>query len=232
MVTLSLSRWNPSILKFNTTICAWKVGWKPGSLLNAGWYQHCGSKPRCHIHSIHMKGVWRHSNAVNGGDIDTSSCHYHHTCWFRLFGLSAKILGHCLVPNEAIVQWLKLQTRMKWLPQHPLHTYERCLTTFICCGWDYGSIMMTLPPHLPVPIWIAGWNPGSLLGAKWSHCAVVGAPNPHLMATISTPYIWKVFDNIHMLWMGIWIHHDDIVTTTLVGSDLDSRLKSWVTAWR
>jgi hypothetical protein len=25
---------------------------------------------------------------------------------------------------------------------------------------------------------------------------------------------WKVFDNLHMLWMGIWIHHYAIITTS------------------
>jgi hypothetical protein len=39
-----------------------------------------------------------------------------------------------------------------------------------------------------------------------------------------------VFDNLHMLWMGIWIRHNAI-PTTLAGPDLGSRLKSWVTAW-
>ena len=60
--------------------------------------------------------------------------------------------------------------------------------------------------------------PRSLLGAKWSICAVVEAPNPHGMVLTSTPdNIWKVIDNLHMLWMGIWMHHHAVPTTRTVG---------------
>jgi hypothetical protein len=30
------------------------------------------------------------------------------------------------------------------------------------------------------------------------------------MVLLSTPNIYNVFDNHHMLWMGIWIHHHAI----------------------
>jgi hypothetical protein len=40
-----------------------------------------------------------------------------------------------------------------------------------------------------------------------------------------------VFDNLHMLWMGIWIHHHAI-TAGLVNQNLGSQLKSRrVTPW-
>jgi hypothetical protein len=44
------------------------------------------------------------------------------------------------------------------------------------------------------------------------------------MVPISTPNIYKVIDNLHMLWMGIWVHHHAI-TTTLVDPDLENRMK-------
>jgi hypothetical protein len=44
---------------------------------------------------------------------------------------------------------------------------------------------------------------------------VVEALDPHGMVPTSTSSIYKVIDNIHMLWMGIWIHHH-AVTTALV----------------
>jgi ABC-type lipopolysaccharide export system ATPase subunit len=50
------------------------------------------------------------------------------------------------------------------------------------------------------------------------------------MDPASTPNVKKVIDNLHMLWMGIWIHHHAI-TTTLAGPDLGSRLKTQVIAW-
>ncbi len=99
---------------------------------------------------------------------------------------------------------------------------------FICCGWTYRSITMPLPPHLFAQIWEIDRNPGSLLGYKeWYHCAVVEALDPPGLVPTSTSSIYKEFDNVHMLWMGIWIwiHHHP-VTTTLVGPDLGSRLKS------
>ena len=50
------------------------------------------------------------------------------------------------------------------------------------------------------------------------------------MLPTSPPYISDVFDNLHMLWMGIWInnHEDEIM---LVSPDLKSQLKSWITAY-
>jgi hypothetical protein len=60
-------------------------------LLCSGW----GSRPTwngSHIHFKHMQGVWQHSYAVDG-QMDASSCRYHHTCWPR-FGMSAGKLGH------------------------------------------------------------------------------------------------------------------------------------------
>ena len=66
--------------------------------------------------------------------------------------------SHCLAPNEALEQWLRLQTHMECFPP-PLHTYQRCFTTFICRGWGYGCIIMPFPPHMLVKIWKVRSNP-------------------------------------------------------------------------
>ncbi len=58
---------------------------------------------------------------------------------------------------------------------------------------------------------------------------VVEASDTPGMVPISTKSMYKVFDNVHMLWMGIWIHHHAI-TTAVVGPDMGGRLKSNVTA--
>jgi hypothetical protein len=42
--------------------------------------------------------------------------------------------------------------------------------------------------------------------------------------------MYKVIENLHLLWMGIWIHHHAIMTT-LVGPDFGSQLKSLVAPW-
>jgi hypothetical protein len=102
-----------------------------------------------HIHSKHIQGVCHASYAVDG-DMDPSSCHCSHTCSSR-FCRSAEILSHCLAPNEAIVYWLRPQTHMEW-SSHPPQTYTRGLPSIICCGWGYGSIIMSLQPHMLVKI--------------------------------------------------------------------------------
>ena len=52
---------------------------------------------------------------------------------------------------------------------------------------------------------------------------MVEALTQHGMPPTSTPNIYKVIDNLHMLWMGVWIRHH-AVTTKLVGPDLGSQL--------
>ena len=48
---------------------------------------------------------------------------------------------------------------------------------------------------------------------EWYPCVVFEPLNPYGMVPISTPNIYKVIDNLHMLWMRIWIHHYAVTTT-------------------
>ncbi len=48
---------------------------------------------------------------------------------------------------------------------------------------------------------------------------MVEAPDPPGIIPTSTPYIYKVFETIHMLWMGRWVHHH-ASTTILVSPEL------------
>ena len=48
---------------------------------------------------------------------------------------------------------------------------------------------------------------GSHFGYIWCHGALIEAPDPHRMIPTSTPIIYEVFESIHKLWMGRWIHH-------------------------
>ncbi len=52
------------------------------------------------------------------------------------------------------------------------------------------------------------------------------------MVPTSTSNIYKVLDNLHLLWMGRWIHHhaEYLPKHLLVRPDLFCELKSWVTA--
>ncbi len=63
------------------------------------------------------------------------------------FWKSAEILGYCWTANNIIVQWLRLQTLMKWSP-YPLQTYTKCWIAFPWCEWAPGLIIMSLKPHL------------------------------------------------------------------------------------
>jgi hypothetical protein len=65
-------------------------------------------------------------------------------------------MDHCWVPNDTIMQWLRLSSHMEWFP-HPLQTYKRSLlTNIICSWWGYGAPTMLLPPHLWDWIWKVG----------------------------------------------------------------------------
>ena len=57
-------------------------------------------------------------------------------------------------------------------------------------------------------------------GHQKSLCPLVEA---HGMAPTSSSIMCKVIDNLHMLWIGIWMHHHAICTT-LIGPDLGTCL--------
>ena len=90
------------------------------------------------------------------GHMEPSSCDYHYMCSPRC-GKSNEILHHSRATKDTIVQWLRLLPKMEGIP-HALPAYERCLKTFICCGWVHGSIIMPLSPHVLTQIWEVSCN--------------------------------------------------------------------------
>jgi len=87
------------------------------------------------------------------------------------------------------------------------------------------SIIILLPQNLLAQSWEVSWDLCCWHCAhKWCHGAVVEALTPHGMSPTSTPNIYKVIDNLHMLWMRVWRSHHT-VTTKLVGPDLGRQLK-------
>jgi hypothetical protein len=153
--------------------------------------------------------------------------HYHHPCWPR-FWQSAESLGHCWATNHTSMQWLRLHTHPKLLA-HQCGAQIRCTNHVICSVWAYGTIGNPLP-SLPLltQILTVSWKLGSLLGYKPNHYAVVEAPFPSKAACASMWSTNKVYESLHMQWMGIWNHWQPI-TITLFDPDLNSRLKAWVT---
>ena len=130
--------------------------------------------------------------------------------------------------REIILKWfLRLHTHPKLLA-HQCEAHIKCLNHFICSGGAYGTISNPLPSPLLIQILTVGWKLGSLLGYKPYHYAVVEAPYPYKAACTSMWSTYKVFEPLHMQWMGIW-NHQQPVTITLVDPDFDSRLKAWVT---
>ena len=54
---------------------------------------------------------------------------------------------------------------------------------------------------------------------KWSHYAIVEVVEPFKLHSTFMSYIYKVFEHLKQLWMGIW-QHIHSVTTTEVSPDL------------
>jgi hypothetical protein len=120
---------------------------------------------------------------------------------------------------------------------HQYGAHIRCLNQFICSGWAYGWAYGTIgnPKHntfaLVVPDFdsrLKAWVTAGL--HKPYHYAVVEAPYPSKAACTSMWSTYKVFEPLHMQWMGIWNHWQPVTTIAHVDPDFDSRLKAWVTA--
>jgi hypothetical protein len=65
------------------------------------------------------------------------------------------------------------------------------------------------------------------MGYKPFHYAVVEAPYPSKAACTSMWSTYKLYEPLHMQWMGIW-NHEQPDTIALVVPDFDSRLKARV----
>jgi hypothetical protein len=47
------------------------------------------------------------------------------------------------------------------------------------------------------------------------HYAMVEAVEPFKLHPTSMSYIYKVFEHLQLLWMGIWLHTHNITTTNI-----------------
>ena len=145
---------------------------------------------------------------------------------------STESLGHCWAANHTIMQWLRLHTHSKLLAHQCGAHIRWCMNHFICSGWAYGTIGNTLPWPLLTQILTVDWKLGSLLDCKPHHYAAVEAPYPSKAACTSMWSTYKVYEPLHMQWMGICIwNHQQHFTMALVDPDFDSWLKAWVIAW-
>jgi hypothetical protein len=111
-------------------------------------------------------------------------------------------MGHSQAISDGDLQWLRLYTQPIFI-SHQCYIYKRCLTTFICCGCAYWHVPTTLWLLMPVYLPECCQKYGLLPGNKWWWNAVIEAAHPTHIHLISMLYIYKVFDNLYMLWMCI-----------------------------
>ena len=87
--------------------------------------------------------------------------------------------------------------------------YIRCLTTFICCGCAYGCVHTTLWPLMLTKLLEFCHKSGQVSADMSWWNEVIDAIDPTHIHLTSIIYIYKMFDNLYMLWMCIWMcpHH-------------------------
>ena len=105
-------------------------------------------------------------------------------------------------PSDVVMSRLRLQTCLECIP-HPCHMYTKCFITLICGGWTYGCTLTLLR------LWRSGEYVGELVGQSLSDVVMSwlrlqthleSIPHP-----LSISYVYKVFQHLDMLWMGIWV---------------------------
>ncbi len=85
--------------------------------------------------------------------------------------------------NGVVVSWLRLQTASEGIP-HLYHTYTKCFSTSICCGWTYGCTLTLL--YLCRLGWIfgklgCGWEQIVLWCHGWGYKQVQKASHIHII---------------------------------------------------
>jgi hypothetical protein len=99
-----------------------------------------------HINIRHKQSVWVHWYVIHGNTVAVLH-RYTHITLLRFW-----VLGHYLwSQNDVITSWLRLTATSNCSP-HQYWTYTKCLSTLICCLWEYSSSLTQLYPHYLVQI--------------------------------------------------------------------------------
>ena len=108
-------------------------------------------------------------------------------------------------------------------------TYNKCFITFICCGCAFGWV---LTKQLPLIYWTMSieltlklWY---LTMSTLQCSAVLEAVDPFKMAQTSMSNTCKVFYNLHMLWMCIWISPNKAIAPLIVKNVYWNHLEFWL----
>ena len=87
------------------------------------------------FHNIHMQWmcIWMSPYQVTASLVKQAfgSC------------LQSRIIGTSWGANNSILLLLRLKILPRWIPLH-CHTHIQCFTTFICCGWAHGWVIIML----------------------------------------------------------------------------------------
>ena len=130
-----------------------------------------------HINIRHIQSVWAHWYAVHGNTV--AALHsYTHITWPRFW-----VLGHYLwSQNDVITSWLRLTATSNCF-LYPCETYTKCLSTLICCLWEYSSSLTQLYPHYLAKIlgfWVTYGVEMMLLRHGWDwHSHLKLFPRPY-----------------------------------------------------
>ena len=147
-----------------------------------------------HINLRYIQSVWAHWYVVHGNTV--AALHrYTHITLLRFW-----VLGHYLwSQHDVITSWLRLTATSNCFP-HQYLTYTKCLSTLICCPWEYSSSLTQLYPHYLAQILGTGSLP---VESKWCYYVMVEADSHLKLLPVSMWDIYKVFEHIDMLSMGI-----------------------------
>jgi hypothetical protein len=100
--------------------------------------------------------------------------------------------------NDGMMTLLRLLSATDCFP-HSYMMYEKCLSTFICCGLACGFTLSLLQLAKLAQILVIWGQYGSEMMA----CCHCWDCKPLLTAFHIHIGIWKVFEHLHMLWIGI-----------------------------
>jgi hypothetical protein len=127
-----------------------------------------------------------------------------------LLNLLAKNSGSW--PNSWVAAWLHMMSRcFGWGPRHTWNgsqfykVFGNIHMLFLWMGrWIHHHVTTTILVGPEFSNFPKSWV--SAFGYKWCHDGFVETPDPHGMASTSTPNTYKAFVNIHVLWMGTRIY--------------------------
>ncbi len=150
-------------------------------------------------------GIWLHNHTITTTDASPD------------LGKLAEILPNASVQTMPLhFDWgCRTFQTASWI--HVIYIW--CLSHFSGCGWAYGFTFTSLPPQKLPQIWESWLKSYPMQVCKPCHYTLVEAVEPYKLRLMSMAYLYKAFESLLMMWMGIWLH-THTVTTTDVSPDL------------